>query len=103
MKKIVMIIAVLGLTATAYAQGPGRQRPQRPNAEEMIAKATEDLNLTDEQVAQWEAIHKKYESSSKKDGRKAMGEELEATLTEEQLVVFKKMRENQKPPRGGRN
>lgn len=102
MKKLIMIISLVSLTSFGFAQG---QRPQRPSSEEMIKKATEELSLTDAQAEQWTEIHAKYESSMKDRSKaqstmKKMGQELEATLTEDQLALFKKMRESQgHPPR----
>ena len=103
MKKTVMIIAIMALATLSYGQGgPGGQKP--PSPEEMIKLAKTELNLTDAQVTQWQEIQKKYgkpsEDKAKADEtRKAMGKELEATLTPEQLKKFKKMRENQRPPK----
>jgi LTXXQ motif family protein len=104
MKRITIIITSMFVAAFCYAQPSGQQRPQPPSAEEMIAKATKELSLTNEQVKQWQEIHKKYgkpsEDKQKADEtRKAMGKELEATLTKEQLEKFKKMRESQRPPK----
>ncbi len=70
-------------------------------------QATKNLNLTDEQVIQWTEIHKKYESalsdrSKAQETRQAMGKELEATLTEEQVEKFKEMRQKQRASRGGK-
>ena len=104
MKRIAMIIGLACLATISYAQpGGGQQRPQPPSAEEMITKATKELSLTNDQVKQWQEIHKKYgkpsEDKQKADEtRKAMGKELEATLTKEQLEKFKKMQKNQGPP-----
>lgn len=109
MKKLIMILGFLSLTPFAFAQqGQRQQRPEPPSAKEMVQKATKELSLTDEQVTQWTAIHEKYESSMKNRSkaeatRKKLGEELEATLTEEQLEKFKKMQQNQKPPKRGGN
>ena len=98
------------MTATlSWAQGQGGgQRPTPPSSAEMIKKATEVLSLTDQQVQQWTEIHKKYEADLKDRSkaqatRQKMGKELEATLTEEQLVKFKEMQKKQRPPRGGLN
>lgn len=104
MKRIAMIIGMMSLTTFGFAQpGSNQQRPTPPTSEEMITKATKDLSLTDEQVKQWQEIHKKYGKPSEDrqkgdETRKAMGKELEATLTKEQLVKFKKMQKNQGPP-----
>lgn len=105
MKRIAMIIGLMSLVTIGFAQpGSNQQRPTPPTSEEMITKATKDLSLTDEQVGQWQEIHKKYGKPSEdrqkgEETRKAMGKELEATLTKEQLEKFKKMQKNQGPPR----
>lgn len=102
MKKTAMILGMVLVTTFANAQDQRPQRGERPTPEQMIEKATEELSLTEEQVKQWKEIHAKYEESMKDrstahETRKKMGEELEATLTEEQLEKFKEMR-----PRRGR-
>ena len=97
----------MALATIGFSQGQGQQRPARPSAEEMIKKATLELDLTSDQVKAWQAIHKKYEkpdSDRKKaeESRMAMSKELEATLNEKQKEKFKKMLEGQaRPPRGG--
>lgn len=105
MKRIAMIIGLMSLVTIGFAQpGSNQQRPTPPTSEEMITKATKDLSLTDEQVKQWQEIHKKYGQPSEdrkkgEEARQAMGKELEATLTKEQLEKFNKMQKNQRPPR----
>jgi Spy/CpxP family protein refolding chaperone len=105
MKKILVMLSLVCLTTFAFAQGQRQQRPEPPSAKEMITKATKELSLTDQQVTQWEEIHEKYESSmgdrsKAKATREKMSKELEATLSEEQLVKFKKMKQSQgQPPR----
>lgn len=108
MKKSIFTLSFILLVTLVYSQGQrsGDERPQRPTSEDVIKQATKTLNLTNEQVTQWTKIHEKYESSlsnrsKAQETRQAMGKELEATLTEEQLEKFKKMRESRKPPRGG--
>lgn len=104
MKKTILIYAIMALTTFSYGQGgQGGERPQPPSEEEMIKRATTDLSLTDAQVKQWQEIHKKYgkpsdDQAKAEETRKAMGKELEATLTSKQLEKFKRMHENQKPP-----
>ncbi len=109
MKKSILTLSFILLVTLVYAQGQrgGDERPQRPTSEEMIKQATKNLNLTDEQVIQWTEIHKKYESalsdrSKAQETRQAMGKELEATLTEEQVEKFKEMRQKQRASRGGK-
>ena len=93
MKKTAMILGMVLITTFVNAQGQRPQRGERPTPEQMIEKATEELNLTEEQVKQWKEIHKKFEDSKKDhETRKQMGAELEATLTEEQLEKFREMR-----------
>ncbi len=106
MKKTVMIIAIMALATIGNAQGGQRdqQRPKAPSAEEMIKRATTELSLTEVQVKQWQEIHEKHgkpsdDRTKAEETRKAMGKELEATLTPDQLEKFKKMRENQRPPK----
>lgn len=109
MKKLIVIACMTVVTLGAYAQPGGGGRPSPPDPAEMIAQATKNLDLTDSQVAQWEAIHEKYEDkmeSSRGDReegqavRLQMQAELEATLTQEQKTKFTAMRENR--PRRGR-
>ncbi len=111
MKKLIVIACMTIVSLGAYAQrgGGGRQAP--PDPAEMIAQATENLDLTDSQVAQWEAIHEKYEDEMKsgrgnrEEGKEVMNQmqaELEATLTEGQKVKFAEMKKNH-PRRGGRS
>lgn len=110
MKTVLMIICLLSITTVTFAQGQRSQgqRSQRqapPSAEEMIKRATEQLSLTDAQVVQWEEIHAKYEDamadrSKAQSIRTEMEKELEATLTEEQLELFKERKNRQRPPRG---
>lgn len=109
MKRIPLFFAALCLAALAIAQTPEGQRPPAPSQEEMIERATKDLSLSEEQVKEWKTIHKKYAEALEQEKqvhetRKQMGEELEATLTKEQLVKFEEMRKKQGPPRpeGGR-
>ncbi len=103
-----IIIGVLFIVTLANAQDRRPQSGERPSPEQMIEKATKELDLTDEQVKQWQEIHKKYgeamkDRSSAQETRKKMGEELEATLTEDQLEKFKKMRRKRgRPGKGGR-
>lgn len=105
MKKIsiAIVFAIVSMSTVAMAQEQKGQRPAPPSAEEMIKKATEELSLSDEQVAQWTAIHKKYDASIKERAKaeknlQAMGKELEATLNEAQQEKFEKMRKSQGPP-----
>ena len=107
MKKIILTLSLIAWVTFAWSQASrgGGQRPSRPSSEEMIEQAVKELSLTEEQEEQWTEIHKKYESALKdqskaRETRQAMGKELEATLTEEQLQKFKKMRKKQGPPRG---
>lgn len=107
MKKTMIIIGMLFLVTLVNAQDRRPQRGDRPSPEQMIEKATKELDLTDEQVKQWHEIHKKYgeamkDRSNARETRTKMGEELEATLTEEQLEKFKKMRAKRRPGKGGK-
>jgi uncharacterized protein with von Willebrand factor type A (vWA) domain len=103
MKKLIVLISLVFWANLSFAQRPNQQRPERPTQEQMIERATKELSLTEAQVNQWKEIHIKYEAAMKdrskaNETRKAMGKELEATLNNEQLKKFKKMRENQPPP-----
>jgi len=107
MKKIIFSILLIALSTFAWSQATTdpRERPEKPSSEEMIKQATKDLSLTDEQVIQWTEIHKKYESaledrSKARETRQAMGKELEAILTEEQLEKFKQLQPRQSRRRG---
>tara|TARA_R110002124_G_scaffold57700_6_gene161403 strand:- start:1617 stop:1931 length:315 start_codon:yes stop_codon:yes gene_type:complete len=101
------MIAMVALTSLSYAQGQRGQRPEPPSVEEMIKMATKELSLSKEQVSEWEVIHEKYadalkDRSSAQESRKKMEEELEATLTENQLEKYienRKKRGNR--PQGG--
>lgn len=103
MKKMILILALVSIGTLGFSQGRGKDRPEPPSAEEMIAKATKELSLTDQQVNEWKAIHEKYEDDMKEEStRREMGKELEATLTEEQLKKFKEMI-SKRPQRPRRN
>lgn len=108
MRKIVLTLSLIAVVTVAWSQDSrrGGQRPEKPSSEEMIKQATKELSLSDDQVEQWIKIHEKYESaltdqSKVHETRQALGKELEATLSEEQLRKFKKMRGKQRPPRRG--
>ena len=103
MKKLALIVGFIGLSYLSHAQ-PNQQRQGPPSVEERVKRATKELDLTDAQVEQWTAIHKKYEVSMKDRSKaeatqKAMSKELEATLTEEQLKKFEKMKKQGPPKR----
>jgi len=95
MKKLGLILGLVMMSTFTFAQqGQRPDRPEPPSMEERISKAKTELNLTDEQVVKWEEIHAKYEPAMKdrtkaESIKKQMGEELKATLTEEQLTKFK--------------
>jgi Spy/CpxP family protein refolding chaperone len=108
MKKIILTLSLVMFITLAWSQGQRKEgkRPEKPSSEQMIKQASKELSLTDSQVDQWKNIHEKYESSlanqsKAHEARQSMGKELEATLTEEQLEKFKKMRKGQGPPKGG--
>ncbi len=105
MKKLILILCLsfIGLAANAQ-RGGGRSSP-----EQMIARATEQLDLTEAQVTQWEAIHEKYgdqmrEARQNREEAEALRqkieEEINATLNEEQQIKFAEMKESR--PRRGR-
>ena len=100
MKKLALIVGFIGLSYLSHAQ----QRQGPPSVEERVKRATKELDLTDAQEEQWMTIHKKYEASMKDRSKaeatqKAMSKELEATLTEEQLKKFEKMKKQGPPKR----
>ena len=104
MKKLTLAICMMGMATFGFSQGQGQQRQGPPSQEEMLKKATKDLQLSDEQVKEWETIMKKYspvEKDRKKsdDARKEMNKALLTTLSEDQAAKFKKMQERQGPPR----
>ncbi|UXP31236.1 Spy/CpxP family protein refolding chaperone [Reichenbachiella agarivorans] len=106
MKQIVMITALLCLGTGLMAQGQKGSK-QGPPPEMSIEEITKELSLTDDQVTQWEEIHKKYPKPSSgqrpsKETMEAMTQEIEAILTDEQIEKFTAMREKSKkqgPPR----
>ncbi|MEO9870762.1 Spy/CpxP family protein refolding chaperone [Ekhidna sp.] len=105
MKKTLIILGMICMVTFVNAQGQRPERKAPPSAEQMIKKATKELSLTGDQIKQWEAIHEKYKDAMKEqqkaeETRKKMEEELEATLTEDQLEKFRKMRPK-RPKRGG--
>ncbi len=97
----------MSLATLGFSQGPSQQRPKRPSAEEMIKKATIELDLSPDQVKSWKEIHIKYansEADRKKadESRATMTKELEGILDEAQKEKFEKMRAGQgPPPKGG--
>ncbi|MEQ9301927.1 MAG: hypothetical protein RIF33_25330 [Cyclobacteriaceae bacterium] len=110
MKKLIVIVCMTIVSLGAYAQPGGGGRRSAPDPAEMIARASENLDLSDSQVAEWETIHEKYEDELKsargnreegKAVREKMQAELEATLTDEQKVKFAEMKSNRQE-RGGR-
>ncbi len=97
MKNTLIAFTMILMVTFVHGQDQRPKNGERPSPEEMIEKATKELSLTDDQVKEWQEIHEKYaeamkERSSARETRKKMGEELEATLTEEQLEKFKNMR-----------
>ena len=111
MRRIVMIITFLSVAAFSYAQPQGRggsepQMPKPPSVKEIIKQASKELNLSHEQVKEWQAIFKRHGKPSQDDPekademRKAINKELEATLTWEQIEKFREMQK--RPPRPDR-
>jgi len=99
MIKYVFSFIVLVFSILAMAED-NSQRPDPPSTEEVIKKATADLDLTEEQVTQWTKIHEKYESLERsRETMQKMNEELEATLTADQLKTFQSIRSKQRPRR----
>lgn len=105
MKKSIIMLVLLTITFTAWSQQGRGQRPEPPSLEERLEKATEQLTLTDDQVADWKSIFEKYDDQlqeardnrDRKTGeslRTALNEELMATLNEDQQTKFEKMQKN---------
>ena len=102
MKRLMMVLLTVCLGFAIQAQ-PGNGKP--PSLEEKIERAKTHLNLSDSQVAQWKAIHEKYEDDMKsarrsesseksKAFREKIDKELNAILDEEQKKKFTEMKEN---------
>ncbi len=82
----------------------GQQRPERPSPQEMLKKFTEELSLTDAQVASWEALHEKYGEDMRSDPRTTMPKmeaEIKEILTEEQWEQFEQLKPKKRPKRNG--
>ena len=106
MNKVIILLIFSSQAFISEAQRTRPEREQRPSQEEMIEKATKELSLTDEQIAEWKKIHDKYAEAMKasrsqaRETKESMGKELEAILNEDQLKKFREMREKRRP--GGR-
>lgn len=100
MKKIAMMILVLGVVFTSQAQSSNK-RPGVENETERMEKAKTHLGLSDSQFEEWKAVHEKYADEMKalrenktqdrekgKELREKIDGELEAILTEEQKEKF---------------
>jgi hypothetical protein len=111
MKKLALVICMMGMATFGFSQGQGQPRQGQgqerqgpPSQKEMLKRATADLQLSDEQVKEWEMIMEKYSSVDRDrkkadETRKEMNDALLKTLTEDQAEKFKKMQEKQGPPR----
>ncbi len=114
MKKLIgsVIMLLIGLAPLSFAQqGNGQGRGE--NFEARIAKFKEQLQLSEQQVTEWTAIHKKYqpemkavrqnqelEGTAKKekikeiDARKDV--EIKAILSESQYTQYLDLKQNKK-------
>lgn len=84
--------------------GNAQQRPKPPSPAEMLEKVTEELSLSDAQVAEWEAIHEKYGEEMKSDPRSVMPKvdtEIKKILTEQQWKAFEEMKPKKRPRKDG--
>lgn len=100
--KITIGIMLLCIVSLANAQEGQRQRRRPPSPEEMLKKATEELELTDDQVQAWKGIHEEYAEDMKENPREAIPKietEIKEILSEEQWEKFGKMKPK-KGPRG---
>jgi len=94
----------LGVALALMVLFTNGQRPERPSPEKMLEKFTEELNLTEEQVAAWRDIHETYGEDMRSDPRATMPKvegEIEKILTEEQWEQFKEMRPKRRKRRDG--
>lgn len=75
-----------------------------------MEKTTKELNLSETQIEQWQAIHEKYGEELKtartsrnrdqlKEVRDKMDTELQAILDEDQLTKFQEMKEKRQSER----
>lgn len=93
MKRIALIIILISLANILNAQPP---KGEKPSTEQLIQHATQELNLSENQVAKWEEIHAKYAAKIESEGRNSssrddMQAELKATLSKDQLKKFKEL------------
>lgn len=110
MKKLALVFMVcIFASVSVFAQKKGNKSPEE-RAEKQITRMTEELDLTDEQVAKLKPAmvtkitkvreaKKAGNQAEMKTARKAYREILKATLTEEQ---FRKHKELQKARRAER-
>ncbi len=103
---LILTLFVVGITGMALAQG--QRRP--PSIDERVERATEQLNLTEDQAEQWRTINVKYEEDLKsarenRDREKAketiqkMDTELTAILDDEQKVKFEELKKERRQRR----
>lgn len=77
MKKSIMILAIALFSSVSYAKSHGPKSDRKPTAELRLERATKELELSEEQIAQWELIIEKYspleeERSAKLEKREAV-------------------------------
>lgn len=111
MKTLTMIFIALGLSGAMLAQTEQgeMQKPLKERNDARKAELIQELNLTEEQQQQWDAIKAKYKAEREqerearekerqearekvRESRTSQQAELEAILTPEQLEVMKAFR-----------
>lgn len=105
MKKLLLFLGIMIATNVIMAQG----RPSKEQVQVKLEEYKDRLNLTDDQVAEWKEIRKKYqpqlkdirsdESLKKSDKKKAAADviakidgEVMAMLNEDQQAEYKVIR-----------
>lgn len=94
--RMMAMIGLMTMVSVACAQ-QDRQRP--PSPEQMLEKMTEELTLSEEQVASWQAIHEKYGDEMKSNGREIrpkLEADIKEILTDEQWEKFQEMKPKRK-------
>ncbi|WPP52970.1 hypothetical protein [Catalinimonas niigatensis] len=112
--RIIAIVFGIMISTIAFAQQkPDRNRmTPEERAERISARLTEDLELTEEQAEEVEAIHLKYAKQAEaerearmqamKEQHAAMERELKAVLTDEQYQKLEAKQAERKEKRGER-
>ncbi|MFK7906342.1 MAG: T9SS type A sorting domain-containing protein [Chitinophagales bacterium] len=112
-KIITLGLFFMAISASLLAQGSPHHHKRFGNAEDKIAKMTEELDLSPEQVTQLKAIHEKYAPNIQelrtqtkenrqqnfeafKEIRQAQKAEFQEVLTEEQMTLFQQKRQERR-------